>query len=150
LSFLQALGDLIESIAGALLIDTKFNLDGVWRIFKPLLSPIVTPEKLELPPLRELVELCDSIGVFVKEKCTKKAEMVRAQLWVQLDNELLSGEGYEKNRKAAKGKAASCLLKKLQVCTSGNCNHACMFSYFTTCWIIINKRLLIDPIIIKP
>nr|TKR65749.1 endoribonuclease Dicer-like 3-like isoform X2 [Populus alba] len=110
----KALGDLIESIAGALLIDTKFNLDGVWRIFKPLLSPIVTPEKLELPPLRELVELCDSIGVFVKEKCTKKAEMVHAQLWVQLDNELLSGEGYEKNRKAAKGKAASCLLKKLQ------------------------------------
>ncbi|XP_011002830.1 PREDICTED: endoribonuclease Dicer homolog 3-like isoform X2 [Populus euphratica] len=110
----KALGDLIESIAGALLIDTELNLDGVWRIFKPLLSPIVTPEKLELPPLRELVELCDSIGVFVKEKCTKKAEMVHAQLWVQLDSELLSGEGYEKNRKAAKGKAASCLLKKLQ------------------------------------
>ncbi|CAK7352744.1 unnamed protein product [Dovyalis caffra] len=110
----KALGDLVESIAGALLIDTKFNLDDVWRIFKPLLSPIVTPEKLELPPLRELVELCDSIGVFVKDKCTKKGEMLHAQLWVQLDNELLSGEGYDKNRKAAKGKAASCLLKKLQ------------------------------------
>lgn len=110
----KALGDLVESIAGALLIDTKFNLDDVWRIFKPLLSPIATPEKLELPPLRELVELCDSIGVFVKDKCSKKGEMVHAQLWVQLDNELLSGEGCDKNKKAAKGKAASSLLKKLQ------------------------------------
>ena len=33
---LQALGDVVESIAGAILIDTKLNLDEVWRIFKPL------------------------------------------------------------------------------------------------------------------
>lgn len=132
MSCLQALGDLVESIAGALLIDTKFNLDDVWRIFKPLLSPIATPEKLELPPLRELVELCDSIGVFVKDKCSKKGEMVHAQLWVQLDSELLSGEGCDKNKKAAKGKAASSLLKKLQVsATSENCNYEQMLSYFT-------------------
>lgn len=56
----------MESIAGAILIDTKLNLDEVWRIFKPILSPIVTPDKLELPPLRELIELCDSLGYFIK------------------------------------------------------------------------------------
>ncbi|KAH0969724.1 hypothetical protein GBA52_028320 [Prunus armeniaca] len=58
----KALGDMVESIAGAILIDSKLDLDEVWRIFKPLLSPIVTPDKLELPPLRELIELCDSLG----------------------------------------------------------------------------------------
>ncbi|KAJ1382263.1 Ribonuclease III domain [Sesbania bispinosa] len=58
----KALGDLVESIAGAILIDTKLNLDEVWKVFNPLLSPIVTPDKLELPPLRELNQLCDSLG----------------------------------------------------------------------------------------
>ncbi|MEI4872595.1 hypothetical protein Q8G47_28095, partial [Klebsiella pneumoniae] len=48
----KALGDLVESIAGAILIDSKLNMDKVWRIFEPILSPIVTPDKLELPPLR--------------------------------------------------------------------------------------------------
>ncbi|KAK6912889.1 Ribonuclease III domain [Dillenia turbinata] len=47
----KALGDLVESIAGATLIDTKLDLEAVWRIFKPLLSPLVTPDKLELSPL---------------------------------------------------------------------------------------------------
>lgn len=115
-----------------MLIDMKLNLDEVWRIFKPLLSPIVTPEKLELPPLRELIELCDSLGYFIKEKCVNKGDMVRAELRVQLHDDLLVEEGYEKNRKAAKGKAASQLLKKLEVCSiSEKCIYAifeCIFS----------------------
>ncbi|KAH9653047.1 Endoribonuclease Dicer [Citrus sinensis] len=110
----KALGDLLESIVGAVLIDTKLNLDEVWRIFKPILSPIVTPDKLELPPLRELIELCDSLGYFVKENCTLKGEMVHAELRLQLKDVLLVGEGQERSRKAAKGKAASQLLKKLE------------------------------------
>lgn len=106
----------MESLVGAVLIDTKLNLDEVWRIFKPILSPIVTPDKLELPPLRELIELCDSLGYFVKENCTLKGEMVHAELRLQLKDVLLVGEGQERSRKAAKGKAASQLLKKLEVC----------------------------------
>lgn len=105
----------MESIVGAVLIDTKLNLDEVWRIFKPILSPIVTPDKLELPPLRELIELCDSLGYFLKENCTLQGEMVHAELRLQLKDALLVGEGQERGRKAAKGKAASQLLKKLEV-----------------------------------
>uniref|UniRef100_A0A5B7CE62 Uncharacterized protein n=1 Tax=Davidia involucrata TaxID=16924 RepID=A0A5B7CE62_DAVIN len=110
----KALGDMVESIAGAILIDTKLNLDEVWRIFKPLLSPIVTPDKLELPPLRELIELCDSLGYFIKENCIKKGEMVHAELRLQLKDVLLVGEGFGQNRKAAKGQAALHLLKDLE------------------------------------
>ncbi|GKV00034.1 hypothetical protein SLEP1_g12795 [Rubroshorea leprosula] len=110
----KALGDLVESIAGAILIDTKLNLDEVWRIFEPLLSPIVTPDKLMLPPHRELIELCDSLGYFIKEKCVTKGEMVHAELRLQLDDVPLVGKGHDQNRKAAKGKAASHLLKKLE------------------------------------
>ncbi|KAG6677776.1 endoribonuclease Dicer homolog 3a isoform X1 [Carya illinoinensis] len=110
----KALGDMVESIAGAILIDTNLNIDEVWRIYEPLLSPIVTPDKLELPPLRKLNELCDSLGYFIKEKCIKKGDMVHAELSLQLKDALLIGRGCERGRKAAKGEAACQLLKELE------------------------------------
>ncbi|KAF5179568.1 Endoribonuclease dicer-like protein [Thalictrum thalictroides] len=110
----KALGDLAESIAGAILIDTKLNLDEVWRIFKPLLSPIVTPEKLEFPPFRELNELCSHCGYFIKETCTEKEEAVHVELLLQLEDILLKGEACDKRKKAAKGQAALHLLKDLE------------------------------------
>nr|POE50315.1 endoribonuclease dicer like 3 [Quercus suber] len=85
----KALGDMVESIAGAILLDTKLNLNEVWRIYKPLLSPIVTPDKLELHPFRKMKELCAS--------CV-----------------LLIGEGYEGEKKIARGEAACHLFKKLE------------------------------------
>lgn len=106
----------MESIAGAILIDTKLNLAEVWRIYEPLLSPIVTPDKLELPRLRKLNELCDSLGYFVKDKCIKKEDMVHAELRLQLKDALLIGHGSERSRKAAKGEAARQLLNELEVC----------------------------------
>lgn len=33
----QVLGDLVESLAGVVLVDTKLNNDKVWSIFKRLL-----------------------------------------------------------------------------------------------------------------
>lgn len=110
----KALGDMVESIAGAILIDTELNLDEVWRVYKPLLSPIVTPDKLELPPLRELIELCGSLGYFYKEQTVKKGETVHAELSVQLKDVLLIGEGHDRTKKAAKGEAAHRLLKELE------------------------------------
>ncbi|KAJ0475838.1 putative ribonuclease III [Helianthus annuus] len=50
----KALGDLFESITGAILLHTKLDVDEVWRILELLLPPIVTVKKLELPPYREL------------------------------------------------------------------------------------------------
>ncbi|XP_050220026.1 endoribonuclease Dicer homolog 3 isoform X2 [Mercurialis annua] len=111
----KALGDLLESISGAVLIDTKFNLEEVWRIFMPLLSPLANPENLELPPLRELMLLCDSRGYFLKNKCvSKNDDTVHAQLRLQISDVLLVGDGYERSKKSAKEKAAIHLLKELE------------------------------------
>ncbi|XP_061374875.1 endoribonuclease Dicer homolog 3a isoform X2 [Gastrolobium bilobum] len=112
----KALGDLVESIAGAVLIDSKLSLNEVWKIFNPLLSPIVTPEKLELPPFRELNQLCDSLGYFVKvkENCEKNGSMEHVELSVQLPHALLVQEGKGHNKKTAKGEAAFHLLKELE------------------------------------
>lgn len=106
----------MESIAGAILIDTNLNLDEVWRIYKPLLSPIVTPDNLELPPFRELTELCDHLGYFIKEKSVTNEDMVHTEISLQLKDELLMGQGHDRSRKEAKGKAALHILKKLEVC----------------------------------
>ncbi|KAL2346622.1 hypothetical protein Fmac_000622 [Flemingia macrophylla] len=112
----KALGDLVESIAGAILIDSKLSLDKVWKAFYPLLSPIVTPDKLELPPFRELNELCDSLGYFVKvkENCEKKGSTTHVEVSVQLPNTLLAKEATGANKKTAKGEAAFHLLKELE------------------------------------
>ncbi|XP_071696759.1 endoribonuclease Dicer homolog 3 [Rutidosis leptorrhynchoides] len=110
----KALGDLLESIAGAMLVDTKLNLDEVWRIFEPLLSPIVTPDKLELPPYRELIELCDSMGYFMKDAYGSKSDTITAELRLQLKDALLIGVGTGSTRKIARGHAALILLKDLE------------------------------------
>ncbi|KAK1669062.1 hypothetical protein QYE76_057221 [Lolium multiflorum] len=109
----KVLGDIVESIAGAVLIDTKLDLDVVWGVFKPLLSPIVTPENLELPPFRELLEWCSKNGYFVEIKCTV-GEKIEATLGVQLKEKLLVRHGCGTNKKDSKAHAASMLLMDLQ------------------------------------
>ncbi|CAA7048554.1 unnamed protein product [Microthlaspi erraticum] len=110
----KALGDLVESIAGAMLIDTRLDLDQVWSVFEPLLSPLVTPDKLQLPPYRELNELCDSLGYFFRVKCVNDGVKAQATIQLQLDDVLLTGDGSEQTNKLALGKAASHLLKQLE------------------------------------
>ncbi|KAL6613967.1 hypothetical protein ACP70R_036237 [Stipagrostis hirtigluma subsp. patula] len=110
----KVLGDIVESIAGAILIDTKLDLDVVWRVFKPLLSPIVTPENLELPPFRELCEWSDRHGYFVRFKCENRGDNVMAVLDLQLKDVLLVRQGCGKNKVDAKAHAASLLLKDLE------------------------------------
>ncbi|WCJ29281.1 dicer-like 3 [Euphorbia peplus] len=110
----KALGDLLESIAGAMLIDTKFDLDQMWRVWEPLLSPLPTPQNLELAPWRILNELCDSLGYFVKENYTSENEVVHSEVKLQLNDSLLVGNGHDRNTKAARAIAATQLLKELE------------------------------------
>ncbi|XP_020097206.1 endoribonuclease Dicer homolog 3a-like [Ananas comosus] len=110
----KVLGDIVESIAGAILIDTKLDLNKVWEIFKQLLSPIVTPENLELAPYRELTELCSHHGYFLKVSCMNERDVVVAILEVQLKDVLLIRQGRERSKKDAKGQAAFLLLKDLE------------------------------------
>ncbi|XP_029129825.1 endoribonuclease Dicer homolog 2 isoform X2 [Cajanus cajan] len=54
----KVLGDIVESLAGAILVDSGYNEEVVWESIRPLLEPLVTPETLKLHPIRELNELC--------------------------------------------------------------------------------------------
>ncbi|KAJ1294687.1 hypothetical protein BS78_01G164800 [Paspalum vaginatum] len=54
----KVLGDVIESIAGAIYIDSRHDKEVVWRSMKRLLEPLVTPDTLEVDPVTELQDLC--------------------------------------------------------------------------------------------
>ncbi|XP_020248629.1 endoribonuclease Dicer homolog 3a [Asparagus officinalis] len=110
----KVLGDMVESIAGAILLDVNLELNKVWEIFKPLLSPIVTPRNLELPPVRELLELLGRRGYFLNVKFTMEGDIAVAQLSVQLEKVYLVRTGRDKKKKVAKGQAALLLLKDLE------------------------------------
>ncbi|KAH6779316.1 hypothetical protein C2S52_010553 [Perilla frutescens var. hirtella] len=56
----KVLGDLVESCMGAILLDTGFNLNYLWKIMLSLLDPVVNTSKMQFNPLRELTELCQS------------------------------------------------------------------------------------------
>ncbi|KAF2286426.1 hypothetical protein GH714_016865 [Hevea brasiliensis] len=57
-SFPKVLGDVIESLAGAIFVDSGYDKEVVFQSIKPLLEPLITPETLKLHPARELNELC--------------------------------------------------------------------------------------------
>ena len=78
----QVLGDIMESITVAIFIDVNFNVDMVWKIVEPLLSPMITPDKLALPLYRELLELCSHLGCFINSKCTSKGEELIIEILV--------------------------------------------------------------------
>ncbi|PWA42074.1 Argonaute/Dicer protein, PAZ [Artemisia annua] len=65
-------GDSVESIAGAA-------------------EP--TPDKLELPPMRDLMDICDLLGYLVKDTCRTKVDTVILELHLQLKDDLLVGTG---------------------------------------------------------
>lgn len=54
----KVLADVIESIAGAIYLDSGCNKETVWNSIRPLLEPLVSPETMEIHPVRELEELC--------------------------------------------------------------------------------------------
>ncbi|XP_047049658.1 endoribonuclease Dicer homolog 3a-like [Lolium rigidum] len=109
----KVLGDIVESIAGAILVDAKLDLDVVWGVFRPLLSPIITPANLELPPFRELLELCSKNGYFLETNFTY-GDKIEATLLVQLKEKLIVRRSCGKSKKDAKAHAASKLLEDLE------------------------------------
>ncbi|CAM6115089.1 unnamed protein product [Calypogeia fissa] len=110
----KVLGDLLESLAGAVLVDTAFDTDKVWSVFEPLLQPIVTPEKLHLHPVKELVELCSKR----KFKCEYVALSKGIQrLWrytVTTGKETIEAQAEKRDKRSAQRHAAYEMLGELK------------------------------------
>lgn len=55
----KALGDVFESVAGAIFLDSNMSLDAVWRVYYNMMRPEIEQFSNFVPksPIRELLEL---------------------------------------------------------------------------------------------
>ncbi|KAG6645310.1 endoribonuclease Dicer homolog 2-like [Carya illinoinensis] len=109
-TFTEVLGDIIESLAGAILVDSGYNKEMVFGSIRPLLEPLITPETPMSHPVKELTELCQKKH-YEMEEINKNRN----------DNEGLSyitvkvnakGHLFEHTAKATNGKTAKKLAYK--------------------------------------
>ncbi|CAH9071867.1 unnamed protein product [Cuscuta europaea] len=116
ISFPKVLGDIIESLAGAILIDSCFNEDKVCESILPLLEPIVTPETVTLHPVRELHEFCRGRGYIMrKPSVTPKDGVSFITMEVDVNGTIYSDICSAPNKDAAKKLACKNLLNKLKI-----------------------------------
>ncbi|KAD5802937.1 hypothetical protein E3N88_14297 [Mikania micrantha] len=78
----KVLGDIIESIAGAIFLDSQRNTTFVWKVFQPLLHPMVTPETLPMHPVRELQERCQQQAEGLEYKATRDGNLATVQVFI--------------------------------------------------------------------
>ncbi|ERN05479.1 hypothetical protein AMTR_s00007p00252700 [Amborella trichopoda] len=58
----KVLADVVESIAGAVFVDSDYNLQMLWNVFRKFFEPIINPVTLKNHPLTELQERCQKKG----------------------------------------------------------------------------------------
>ncbi|KAM5555821.1 endoribonuclease Dicer [Rosa sericea] len=78
----KVLGDIIESIAGAIFLDSGRNTAVVWKVFQPLLQPMVTPETLPMHPVRELQERCQQQAEGLEYKASRSGNLATVEVLI--------------------------------------------------------------------
>ncbi|XP_052194720.1 endoribonuclease Dicer homolog 1 isoform X2 [Diospyros lotus] len=78
----KVLGDIVESIAGAIFLDSGRDTAVVWKVFQPLLHPMVTPETLPMHPVRELQERCQQQAEGLEYKATRNGNLATVEVFI--------------------------------------------------------------------
>ncbi|KAJ4773845.1 Endoribonuclease Dicer [Rhynchospora pubera] len=78
----KVLGDIVESLAGAIFLDSSLDTSVVWRVFQPLLDPMVTPETLPMHPVRELQERCQQQAEGLEYKATRSGNVATVEVYI--------------------------------------------------------------------
>ncbi|XP_050384255.1 endoribonuclease Dicer homolog 2 [Argentina anserina] len=117
-SFPKVLGDIIESLGGAIYVDSGYNKDIVFRSIRPLLEPLITPETVTLHPARELNEFCSKMHYDMK-KPLKSFQNDAATITIEVE---ANGVTYKhsstaSDRKTAKKLACKEVLRSLKEST---------------------------------
>ncbi|KAL3624673.1 hypothetical protein CASFOL_031341 [Castilleja foliolosa] len=106
----KVLADIVESLIGAIFIDSKSSIEITWKIVKNLLEPIITPAGLPTHPVIQLRELCQRKGFTVKIRDfwaeTGEIEFV-------IDDEFVGRAKYSAKRVVAKNRAALDAYKQI-------------------------------------
>lgn len=110
----KALGDLVESCMGAILLDTGFDLNRAWHIMLSFLKPVMSFTRLQLNPTRELYELCQSYGWHLKFLPSKKDSKFIVEAIVNGENVSAAASACNINKKAAERMAAQKVCSSLK------------------------------------
>lgn len=78
----KVLGDIVESIAGAIFLDSGRDTAAVWKVFQPLLHPMVTPETLPMHPVRELQERCQQQAEGLEYKASRSGNLATVEVFI--------------------------------------------------------------------
>ncbi|XP_067682625.1 endoribonuclease Dicer-like [Haliotis asinina] len=105
----KALGDIFESVAGAIYLDSGMSLDTVWRVYYRIMRPQIEKYLKSIPksPVRELLELEPETAKFEKPERTMEGK-IRVTVNV-VGKGVFSGIG--RNYRIAKSAAAKKALR---------------------------------------
>ncbi|KAL2611655.1 hypothetical protein R1flu_023347 [Riccia fluitans] len=105
----KVLGDILESIAGAVFLDSGLNTEKTWQVFEPLLQPLVTPYTLLKHPVRELQERCQQ-RIHDLRYDSYRSDHVKFVVKVFVNEELIATAANMKKKMAQKLAARDALM----------------------------------------
>lgn len=109
----KALGDVFESVAGAIFLDSGMSLDAVWSVYYKMMKKEIEQfsDKVPKSPIRELLELEPETAKFGKPEKLADGRRVRVTVDVFGKGKF---KGIGRNYRIAKCTAAKCALKYLK------------------------------------
>ncbi|CAN1318513.1 Dicer-like protein 4 [Linum perenne] len=110
----KALGDLVESCMGAILLDTGFNLNHVWKLVLSFLDPIMKCPNLQVNYVRELRELCQSYNWVLDFQESKKGRVFLVEVTVASKDLSLSASASDLSKKEATKIASQKVYERLK------------------------------------
>lgn len=119
----KALGDIFESVAGAIFLDSNMSLDTVWQVYYAMMKPEIEYFSTHVPksPIRELLELEPQTAKFERAEMTLNGK-VRIRVEVFGKGRFV---GVGRNKRIAKctaAKRALRALKRMRQESSGSTN----------------------------
>ncbi|XP_078159002.1 ribonuclease 3-like protein 3 [Carex rostrata] len=107
----KILSDIIESLLGAVYVDTNKCYETVWKIFIRLSQPFITIETLGQHPATELHELCQKYHFNVKYNNNWAQNQT---IDVLLDEEVIGSATYGAKKETCQNRAAKVALDRLK------------------------------------
>ncbi|KAM7156444.1 endoribonuclease Dicer isoform 2-T8 [Molossus nigricans] len=73
----KAMGDIFESLAGAIYMDSGMSLEMVWQVYYPMMRPLIEKFSANVPrsPVRELLEMEPETAKFSDAELKKKRQL---------------------------------------------------------------------------
>ncbi|KAJ4721644.1 Endoribonuclease Dicer-like [Melia azedarach] len=119
-SFCEVLADIVESLAGAIFIDSGYDKERVFQSIRPLLEPLITPDTIKFNPVSELKEFCEKEHIEMNISVDSQIDgMFPVTVEVEANDRLFRHTSLSSNTKTAKRLACQEVLKSLKESTSG-------------------------------